>query len=218
MKGALVKKMMKPMAAAFALALTAPAAMAAGDSGVYVLGGLGYSNFGNYGKLDQEARDEGIVINKRDRGDIAWKLQLGYQFNKYFAIEGGYFNLGKASANLSIPGTDISAKDTFKSSGFNLNAVGILPLGNSSFSLLGKVGVFTAKSKTSVSGIENGENFSERYSKSKTGVLFGVGASYNFTPQFAVRAEYERYNGLRSASDEPKIDADVFSVGVSYRF
>jgi OOP family OmpA-OmpF porin len=34
-----------------------------------------------------------------DDGDTAWKVFGGYQFNRHFALEAGYANLGEATAS-----------------------------------------------------------------------------------------------------------------------
>ncbi len=45
-------------------------------------------NITNYSYTDHES-------------NLGYKLFGGYQFNKYFALEGGYFNLGKFDYSLS---------------------------------------------------------------------------------------------------------------------
>jgi opacity protein-like surface antigen len=40
-------------------------------------------------------------------------------------------------------------------------------------------------------------------------VLFGVGAAFNFTRNFAIRAEWERLNDS---------EIDILSIGLQYRF
>ncbi|MDR2188468.1 MAG: outer membrane beta-barrel protein [Azonexus sp.] len=212
--------------AALALAVASSAAMAADDSGVYVLASIGQSKFKDYPpKMSAEDIEDGLLANGDDK-DTAWKLQVGYQFNKYFALEGGYFDLGEASQKLSIPDANISGKETYESNGFNLSAVGMLPLGDSGFSLFGKLGVFTAKTKQKLSLVEDGDTYRESLSDRKTGVIYGLGALYNITPQLAIRAEYEIYNKVDPGSktiDGEKVSGDdskvnVWSVGLSYRF
>src|SRR6185369_15735790 len=37
-----------------------------------------------------------------DKTDTGWKAYLGYRFNRFFALEGGYVDLGEASFNTTI--------------------------------------------------------------------------------------------------------------------
>lgn len=68
------------------------------NSGWYMGGNIGMST----ANID-EARITQNLINPSysdDEHDIGYKLFGGYQFNKYFALEGGYFNLGKFDYSL----------------------------------------------------------------------------------------------------------------------
>jgi opacity protein-like surface antigen len=45
-------------------------------------------------------------------------------------------------------------------------------------------------------------------------VTYGIGAQYNITPVFGVRAEYQVY----SDAGDGATDVNVMSIGVIYRF
>ena len=112
------------------LALSAAGAMA--ENNLYVLGSVGQSKYKDITSSETVFVDDpGAQI---DNTGSAYKLQLGYQFNKYFAVEGGYFNLGKSKLDYS-DGTS----DSLKTDGLNISAVGILPFDNG-FSVFGKLG------------------------------------------------------------------------------
>lgn len=139
-----------------------------------------------------------------DTSDVGGKLFAGYEFMPNFALEGGYVNLGKASAS----GNGASAE--IKGDGWFVDAVGIAPI-NQDFSLFGKIGVVDTKIKASGSA----PGLAVTDSKTSTQVKFGFGGSYNIAKNIAVRAELERYRGELENS---KGDVDLLSVGVSYKF
>lgn len=104
------------VAAALLLAAASLPAMAQYDSvGLYMFGHVGQSSI-----------DEDIDASSLDDDDIAYKLGLGLQLNRYFALEGTWVDLGEFSASDSVPGASISAD--VEISGFGANLVGRLPL------------------------------------------------------------------------------------------
>ena len=138
-----------------------------------------------------------------DEHDTAWKLFGGYQFHRNFAVEGGYYDLGSYDFGFAAPGGAGSARYQ----GFNLDLVGTLPLSDR-FSVIGRVGAAYTRARTSFGGREDTER--------SWGPKVGLGLEYAFTPQLAVRGEWERYR-VRDAF-RGRGDVDVASIGVVYRF
>lgn len=152
-----------------------------------------------------------ITNTSRDTG---YKVFGGYQFNKNFALEGGYFDLGKFGfeANTAPPGT---LTGEIKLRGVNLDAVGILPL-TDQFSLFGRVGANYAEARdtftgTGAVGVPN-PNPSQREWNPK----IGLGMQYQLTPALALRAEVERYRINDAVGSRG--DIDMASVGLVYYF
>jgi opacity protein-like surface antigen len=113
----------------------------------------------------------------------------GYQFTNGLAIEGGYRKL----ASFSVFVTDV---DLMQSS---VSLVGTSDIGNG-FDVLARIGY----NKLTASASYNG--FSGKASDS--GVLFGLGVAYNFTPSLSTRLEFQR----------PSKDSTNVSVGVALKF
>lgn len=202
----------KSLVALSALAFAASSAMA-GDW--YAVGAIGQAKVKDFNQADLDAEVLDIAgvaptSSSVDKTDTAYKLQAGYQFNKNFALEGGYFNLGKATYSAAYTGGNANA--AFKVDGWNLSAVGILPL-NEQFSLFGKLGAAynTVKASANV-GTNSGSD-----KDSNVGAVYGIGASYNLTKQIALRAEYEIYDKI-GGDDTGKSKVDVWSLGVAYKF
>jgi OOP family OmpA-OmpF porin len=147
--------------------------------------------------------------------DTAFKLFGGYQFNKYFAVEGGYFDLGKLSytATTAPAGT---LNGNIQLNGLNIDAVGMLPL-SEKFSAFGRVGVNYAQAR---------DNFSSsgaiatptdpNPSKTAANYKYGLGVQYNLTESLAMRVEAERYRIDDAIGN--KGDVDMYSLGLVYRF
>ena len=94
-----------------------------------------------------------------------------------------------------------------------LDAVGMFPL-NQKWSLLGRVG----GSYNRVSASLNGSPLtivasSNDKTENNWALKFGAGVDYNFSPTFAARLEWERYNLVDPLSDEKfHVDAGTLSL------
>src|ERR1019366_407542 len=125
----------------------------ADDSGWYVGGNVGRSR----ATIDDTRITSGLLgegftttsIDDRNR-NTGYKLFGGYQMNRYFALEGGYSDLGKFgfTANTLPPGT---LDGNIKIQGLNLDLVGTVPLGEK-FSAFGRAGLFYAESRDNFTG------------------------------------------------------------------
>jgi OOP family OmpA-OmpF porin len=153
-------------------------------------------------------------ISRNDR-DTAYKLFAGYQFNEYYALEAGYFSLGKPhfTATTSPAGT---LDGEVKLRGWNMDLIGLLPL-TERFSLMGRVGAHRAKASDQFQGTGAVVPASPSPSESYTSYKFGAGMQYAITPSLLVRAEFERYRvpdglGNRSGSNVASLSV-VFPFG-----
>ncbi len=182
------------------------------DSGFYVLGGVGRTmNNNDQSNLDNLLRSVGGVGFTSSLSDpTVYKLQIGYQVMKYFAVEGGY--LGSSNETYNASGGNLagplSASGSIK--GWNLNGVGIWPLGNQ-FSLLGKLGVAGIKESVTVTG----PGGSASANGTKNDVTFGIGAKYDFNENIFVRLDLDRYS-VGSSSSSSK--TNVWMLDLGYKF
>lgn len=154
-------------------------------------------------------------IEDRD-DDGGFKVFGGYQFTPNFGVEGGYFDLGEFGYTArTIPAGSLSGDIRVK--GLNLDLVGTLPL-TQRFSLLGRVGVISARTEGnfSATGAARVPYASASTSERSTGYKFGAGVMYDFTERLAMRVEAERYRIKDSVGNRG--DIDMVSVGLLYRF
>jgi OOP family OmpA-OmpF porin len=204
----------KLIVAASVLALGAAAALAEEDSGVYVLGSVGQSKF-------QTVSMGGLSTSgwRVDDTDTAYKLQIGYQFNKNFALETGYVDFGKvkaASPVSIIGGVASSANGSIEAHAWNLSLIGGVPLGET-ISVFGKLGAIYSNAKGEGYLNDGVTRITVKQTANKSGVVYGLGVNFNFNKQFGARAEYEIYDKVGGGYiDQTKID--VWSVGLFYKF
>lgn len=155
----------------------------------------------------------GVSILDDDR-DVGYKLYGGYQFNRNFALEGGYFDLGKFGFTATtVPAGTLNGNIRLR--GFNLDAVGILPI-TEKISALGRVGVNYAEARDRFSGTGAVTVANPNPSKRDTNYKYGLGIQYAFTESLAMRVEAERYRIDDAVGNRG--DVDLISVGLLYRF
>ena len=128
-----------------------------------------------------------------DSSDTALKAYGGYGITPNFAVESGYARIGKFK----------STAGDLRASGLFVDAVGLLPLGNG-FTALGRAGLFNGKLDSSFAGSDRG-----------TSLKVGAGVQYDLASNVGLRGEWERY---RFDALNTKTNADVYSVGVNYKF
>ncbi len=195
----------------------AGAANAADDGGWY--GGL------NVGQSRAEIDDARITSNllagglrtssfSDDDRDFGYKVFGGYKFNRFFAVEGGYFDLGKFSftANTVPLGT---LSGNIKLRGVNLDLVGILPI-TERFSAFGRAGVNYAEARDSFSSTGAVRVLNANPKERDTNYKFGGGLQFDFTRRLGMRLEAERYRINDAVGN--KGDVDLISLGLIYRF
>ena len=151
----------------------------------------------------------------------------GWQFNKNVAAELGYTDLGTASASGTKPAGSPDRDGTRRGhrhrppkaisknvdvDGFELTAVGTLPIGESErFGLIGKIGAYHWGMDTA-NGV--GSLISSDHDTG-TGATYGVGAKYSVTKSVDARVLAQRYSNVGNSTT---YDIDTLMLGVLYRF
>ncbi|MGV3571258.1 MAG: outer membrane beta-barrel protein [Ramlibacter sp.] len=203
-----------------AAALASPTALAqAQGSGWYAGGALGATA----ATIDDDRIVRGLAAQglatsslSDDERDMGYKLFGGYQVNRNFGIEAGWFDLGEMGyrATTTPPGT---LRGDVKVRGFNLDAVGTLPL-TDRLSLLGRVGVAQVRTRGSfaATGAVTNPYGGTRRSATDTGLKLGAGLSWRLAEAWEVRGEYERLRIDDSVGNRGHVD--MLSLGLVYRF
>ncbi|NNM59948.1 MAG: outer membrane beta-barrel protein [Legionellales bacterium] len=132
-----------------------------------------------------------LTFDSQGNNNLAGRIYLGYQFNRFFSTELGYAYLGNvtlknidnvsgANADLWENATDLTAKAKVP-----------LPLGLNVFGLAG-----VAYANVNTSGVSNrAENLGLSDSQSESGFtgVYGVGAGWDIGRHFGLDAEWRHY-------------------------
>jgi len=204
----------KSAVAVIALTAAFASALVAAQSNFYGVASVGRSTIDvDPNSVNNFASGAGLVGSATiaNSNDVGWKLQLGYQFGTSFALEGGYTDLGHAEYTTS--NTLYTARGSKRADLFNLDLVGKVPL-NQSFSALARLGAYRWETRSNLpttagmtSVTDNGYDWK-----------FGAGAQYEFTPKFALRGEFERFNGIGKQASTGDSKVNLFSIGAVLKF
>ncbi len=144
-----------------------------------------------------------------------WRIQFGYQFNPYFAMEAGYIDFGKAAYTASYTGG--TATGTVKAGGLDVAALGILPLSHG-FSVFGKLGVAVARVKSNLFASAPASVATSETTSTAAAPLLGIGATYKVSDNVDLRSEFDHVSNLGKSSSTGKLTANMISIGAVYHF
>ena len=216
-KSALAAKTLGLLALAVVAGPLAVAADQGSYRGLYIGGNIGQSRADfDEARIAAGVRAAGGAVTSiaTDERDTGYKLFGGYQFSRHFALEGGYFDLGKFGFSATtIPAGTLNGN--FRVKGLNLDVVGILPM-SEKFSVFGRVGMNYARTRDSFSGTGAVVVLNPSPSDRDLNYKAGLGLQYDFTPSFGARVEAERYRVSDAVSGKANIN--FFSVGLVFRF
>ena len=150
--------------------------------------------------------------------DTGFRAFGGYQLHKYVAAELTYVDLGRFNFRTDVTPTGTLSGLT-KISGVELSVLGTVPV-TDRFSVLARVGAFAAETKTSYTGTGSIQTQTDGETQKKKGtqVSYGAGVSYMIDQNVSVRGEWSRFTKLGDVLTGGKTDANLYSVGLVYRF
>jgi OOP family OmpA-OmpF porin len=154
-------------------------------------------------------RTSPITGTTEDHKGFGGKFFAGKQFNQNFAIEFGYFDLGKFDYSaMNSKGGNMSRHTSVR--GGNLDLIGILPL-SQRISAYGRLGATYAMVRDNIGGnIANEELRNKKFNPKA-----GIGLEYKLSEALALRGEVERYrldDGFRNRDN-----ANFASVSLVYK-
>jgi OmpA-OmpF porin, OOP family len=146
-------------------------------------------------------KDACIAGSPCDDKDQAFRLYAGGRFNNAVGLEAGLLNMGKFDRGGGR--TD--------GWGLDLALVAGIPIGANS-AIFGKLGAIYGR--TEVEGTSTAPGFT-RGKERGFGPRYGIGGQVGLTPQWAVRADWDRF---RMPLPGGKEDLDTLMLGVQYTF
>jgi OmpA-OmpF porin, OOP family len=149
-----------------------------------------------------------------DERHSAYKVFGGYQFNRNWGVELGYFHLGRfgIAATTTPTGT---LNGEFRVQGVNVDVVGTLPFTNR-FSGLARLGAQYARTRTSLVATGDLARADTNPSDREANVKFGLGLQYAFSSGFQMRAEVERFRVSDALGNHPHVA--MYSVSAVFPF
>jgi OOP family OmpA-OmpF porin len=186
------------------------------NSAWYVGGSLGQSR----AAIDEQRLVRSLTANgstltsfSTDERELGFKLFVGKQLNQYFALEAGYFDLGKFGFAATTSGNgNLRGEAGFR--GVNLDLVGQLPL-TQRLSLLGRIGAQYARTSTHFSGNRLAGVTNPNPHENKGNAKAGLGLEYKLSEALAVRGEVERYRLSDAVGNRG--DVDLVSLSLVYK-
>jgi OOP family OmpA-OmpF porin len=211
------------------LGLAVSASVQAGEPGWYVVGFGGESSASG---ASQNQMDDNLVAifnaadldvvdlaSAIDDSDTGFGLAGGYQINDHFAMEFAYVDLGsvdyQATATVSDGVDEHDADVEFASSAHGpvVSVMGILPLGER-FSVFGRVGLSLMNAEGTARITLDGATQRGNQSSQKTDPMYGVGAEFSMSKNFAIRLAWDRYLDVDTKDVSGDLDADLITLGV----
>ena len=163
---------------------------ASADSGFFFGGSVGSATL-----------DDDIDTFALDADSTSFRLNAGWQFSDFFALEVGYHDFGKFDEELDLGG--ILSDVDIRADGYTFGATMSVPMG-SNLSLFGRAGGFIWEADARVDGLRI-EGFDDE------NLYYGAGADFKVTDQFSLLGDWTRY-------ELDDTESDVISIGFRYRF
>lgn len=189
----LLRKLAGPLLCVAGIALITPTAAADPESHFYA--------FLNVGSADTDYR---TVVDEVTDDDRAFGLGIGYAFNRYWSVEGGYHDFGEPAGFVAQCSPDVVCiaaniiggfQEKVSFDGWSVALRGTLPI-SEKFALFGKLGVVAwDASATHLS--DSGED-----------LVYGAGMVWNVTGPWGVQLAFE----------ELDLDIQTVGLGVIYSF
>jgi hypothetical protein len=193
------------------------------------------------------AGTETFITTPDETGDSGWRIFGGYQFSRYFAVEGSIFDFGDFSrsgdhfiddatlfdfdGNSAVVSLDGTAVADISQSGLSATSVAIWPV-NNRFSVRARLGVSLVSSDVSVRTVDVlpevtlGETtFPETIirnndddDESSTAIHTGIEASYRWAWDWSTSVYFERNFDIDGGGINGDADLDVIGLRVIYHY
>ena len=188
----------KPLLAVAMFALGVVSTPALSQDGGWLIGGTG-------GASDAKQGCPAIPGLSCDDSSTGWRAFGGYRFGPHFGYEIGYADLGKVTQTLAG-----FAPATFESTAIDFVLVLTVPFGQD-FSFFVKGGVF----RWDLDVKSSGATTTSAHGADQT---YGFGMHYDFTRNFALRLEWQKYLDIGDVNTTGRSDIEVISAGFVFKF
>ena len=136
-----------------------------------------------------------------DADSTAYRITVGWRFNDYLTIDGGYQNFGRFDQTFDDAGMPI--RISLKADGFTLGGVGNLPISDRVL-LFARAGAFFWDGDAEINDVTAAK-------PEDTNFYFGAGVRFDLTDKLSASADGSRFELDGTSST-------VLSIGLNYRF
>lgn len=186
-------------------------------AGVYIEGNAGYTTR----NWEQDtstsigaASTIGVLTSPNNTtGGFTGGVDIGYQFNEYWSIEGGWFYLPRVSSVILGVGNSINT-------GLAYGAIkGTLPVYENTY-IFGKLGGGYTYNRLNNTTFASTNGVAAVNRSSYWNPIFALGIQYYFTPNWSANFQYLYNPGYHnsSSSNYAAPVANMFTAGVGYKF
>jgi hypothetical protein len=207
-----------------AFALAAVSLCASASAQVYGSLGLGASTWsGNDGAC--------AGVSVCDREDTSYRAVLGYRFNSWIALEGGYIGFGKLKtfgvfADPAVPDRETEGYSSFDAAGPAIGVAVSVPLGTDKLQLRGRLGlvsmlvrVSTTETTYNTTNNQVTLNVNRSGKTSSLQPYAGLGLGYRFTPSVTLDGSVDVARGkYGSVAVNEKARLMALNVGLTFDF
>lgn len=156
----------------------------AGDAAADELGPYVNATLGRVEIRDKSGLGGQLVVDQ-DKDDASWTLGVGFRFNRYFALDLGYVDLGQVDAYLSMPDRSVySGHRSIAIEGKTVALLGMLPIGH--WEPYVKAGMLFATTDSRFDGQLLGYPLTQRAQQDSENPFYGGGLRYPAKEPFQV--------------------------------
>jgi opacity protein-like surface antigen len=161
------------------------------------------------------------TLRNVDERFAGWKVYLGYEWNPRIAVEFGGTSMGTTTVGYDFMDPTFNSLGSvvmdYNLSAIYIDAVGNFPLGQQ-WKLLGRVGASVSRTRVEFASDTIAFVISSNDStETDTQLHFGAGVQYDFTPNVALRVEYERWL-LPDPLSSDEVEVGSLGASIQMRF
>ena len=160
---------------------------------------------------------------RSNRDDLTYGALVGYRFSPYLALEAQYLWLGEYTLAAQGDVTDgevIAVSDATASwhvKGPAASVLGSWPV-SSRWDLYARVGALWAQTDATFTVEDSIVSSRAKAKETTTELLWGIGASYHPTRQWALRFEYQQVPNAGERNRTGEIDIERYTLGWIYSY
>ncbi|HEX6550269.1 MAG TPA: outer membrane beta-barrel protein [Gammaproteobacteria bacterium] len=201
--------------AALLSAMALPVAASAADQSNWYAGfDAGQAHFA--GLTNGLTLPAGVTSHTSDN-DNSFRISGGYQFNRYFGVEGGWVDFGSAELDLTSTSPAGTGSGKIKAHGLFVVGTGMYPF-TDQWSVFGRFGTIDGHKDFTWSGTGSLAGLGSNQSSTDWKLTYGVGVDWMFHSNWSARAAYDQYANIGNHNKTGEDNINVISVGIVYHF